>query len=197
MMVKIELDDGRAMVRFARKAIESHFTGEETKAPRAIKDILKKDKGVFVTLRVYPGKELRGQMGYTDGIMEMSRSLPEVAESAAFRDYRFPPFRKSELKTTLIEVSMLTKPRLIDGDPLKKIKIGKHGLIVSDGDSKGILLPELAVKRGWSPREFISRTCMRGHLESDAWRDQGIEVYTFKAETFAEEEPGGKISRVK
>jgi len=196
-MVKIYLDDGRAMVRFARKAIESHFTGAETKAPRAIKDILKKDKGVFVTLKVHPGKEIRGQMGYTDGIMKLSRSLPEVAGSAAFRDHRFPPFRKSELKTTIIEVSMLTKPKPVKGDPLGEIEIGKHGLIVSDGDSKGILLPHLAVERGWSPREFLSRTCMRGHLESDAWREQGIEIYTFKAETFAEEEPGGKISRVK
>ena len=196
-MVKINLDDGRAMVKFARKAIESHFTGAETKAPWAIKDILKKDKGVFVTLKVHPGKDIRGQMGYTDGIMELSRSLPEAAESAAFRDYRFPPLRKSELKTTLIEVSMLSKPRLIDGDLIEKIKIGKHGLIVSDGTSKGILLPELAVKRGWSPREFLSRTCMKGHLESDAWRDQGTEIYTFKAETFAEEKPEGKISRLK
>ena len=136
-------------------------------------------------------------MGYIDGIMKLSRSLPEAAESAAFRDYRFLPLRKSELKTTIIEVSMLTKPKPVKGDPLDEIEIGKHGLIVSDGDSKGILLPELAVKRGWSPREFLSRTCMRGHLESDAWGNQGTEIYTFKAETFAEEEPKGKISRLK
>jgi len=197
MMVKIKLKDGRAMVKFARKAIESHFTGAETKAPGSIKDILKKDKGIFVTLRIYPGRKLRGQMGYVDGVMELSRSLPEVAESAAVRDYRFPPLRKSELKTTLIEVSMLTEQELVEGDPPKKVKIGKHGLLVSDGKSKGILLPQIAVDRGWSPKEFLSRTCMRGNIESDAWQNQGTEVYTFMTETFAEEEPGGKISRLK
>jgi len=196
-MVKIKLKDGRVMVRFARKVIESHFREVETKAPRAIRDMLKKDTGVFVTLRIYPGKKLRGQMGYTDGIMKLSRSLPEVAESAAFRDHRFTPLRKSELKATLIEVSVLTGQDIVEGNPLEEIKIGKHGLMVRGENSRGILLPQLAVERGWSPREFLSRTCIKARLEPDSWKNHGIEVYTFKAETFAEEEPEGKISRVR
>ncbi len=196
-MVKIKLKDGRAMVRFARRVIESHFIGEKIKAPGALKRILKSDAGIFVTLRVYPGKKLRGQMGYTSGIMKLGRSLPEVAESAAFRDHRFTPLRKSELKTTLVEVSVLAEQDIVDGNPLKKIKIGKHGLIVRGGGFRGIILPLFAVERGWNPREFLSRACIKARLEPDAWKNQNVEICTFTAETFAEEEPGGKISRVR
>jgi len=200
-MTKTKLKDGRFLVTFARKAIESHFTSAELEIPKGMKNFLKKDAGVFVTLKIHPGKKLRGCMGYPEGIMPLSRSLAEVAESAAFRDYRFYPLRKSELNTTVVEVSLLSKPELVDvkspEDYVKKIKIGKHGLIVKGGTSKGILLPEVAVERGWGPREFLSRTCMRVQLNPHAWKDKHVEVYTFTAEIFAEEEPGGKISRVK
>jgi len=198
-MTKTKLKDGRFMVRFARESIESHYTGVGPRVPKGMKNLLRKDAGVFVTLKAYHGKKLRGEMGYLTGIMPLSRSLPEVAESAAFRDHRFHPLRKSELKTTVVEVSLLSKPKLIEANPddsVGTIKIGKHGLIVKGETSKSILLPRVAVERGWGPMEFLSRTCMKAHLKPYSWKDKGVEVYVFTAETFAEEEPGGKISRV-
>ncbi len=64
------------------------------------------------------------------------------------------------------------------------------------GIFKGILLPHVAVERGWNVREFLSRACIKARLKPDSWMNKNVRVYAFMAETFAEEEPEGRVYRV-
>ncbi len=119
MTKRTKLRDGRFLVKFARKAIKSHFTDDtELKIPDRIRNFPDRDARVFVTLKTYQekgqgGKKLRGCMGYVGGVMPLIRSLREAAQSAAFRDYRFHPLRRNELEHTTVEVSLAAKPEYI------------------------------------------------------------------------------------
>lgn len=198
-MKKITLKGAEVMIKFCREVIQSHFTEEKVKSPKL--KILGEERGVFVTLKSYPSKKLRGCIGYIEGIMPLKKALREVSISSAFNDPRFPPVRKSELNSLLIEISILTPPGLISvknpRDYPQEIKIGQDGLIVQKDFRKGLLLPQVAVDWKWSSKEFLSNTCMKAGLTPDCWLDPEVKIYKFSAEVFAELEPKGKVEKVK
>jgi hypothetical protein len=200
MKKKITLKQGEALIKFSRRVIEAHFSDEEVvKAPKL--KILEEERGVFVTLRNYPKDELRGCIGYTEGIMPLKRAIPEISLASAFHDPRFSPIRKSELDSLIVEISILTPPELIQvDDPRdypKKVKIGEDGLIVGKDFRKGLLLPQVPVERKWKAKEFLSHTCMKAGLTPDCWLDKNVKIYKFSAEIFAEKKPRGEVVRVK
>ena len=67
--------------------------------------------------------------------------------------------------------------------------MGSDGLIVSDGLTSGLLLPQVAVEYGLGPEDFLSQTCLKAGLPPDAWQSEGVHVQRFQAEVFAEESP--------
>ena len=77
----------------------------------------------------------------------------------------------------------------------KIVKVGKHGLIVERGFYKGLLLPQVPVEWQWNEEEFLSQTCWKAGLPMDCWLDERTKVYTFTAQVFEEEEPGGDVRR--
>ncbi len=194
--MKLTIEQGKFLVRFARRVIEEHFNGKRLEIPENMRDIMEKEKGVFVTLYLYPSHNLRGCMGYTEGIMPLANALKDVALSSAFKDLRFRPVRKNELNRITIEVSILTDPELIRvNDPSEypgKIEIGRDGLIV-ENLSKGVILPQVAVEQRWNVREFLSKTCMKAGFDPDCWIKDPIKVYKFSAQIFSEVEPGGEV----
>jgi len=196
---KITLKEATAMIKFCRQVIQSHFSGEKVKSPKL--KILNEERGIFVTLKKYPSKDQRGCIGYIEGIMPLKKALEDVSLSSAFRDPRFPPVRKSELDSLLVEISVLTPPEPIKvkdtQDYPQKIKIGTDGLIVKYGFRKGLLLPQVATEQKWGAKEFLSNACMKAGLTPDYWLDPQVKIYKFSAEVFAEIGPGGKVERVK
>lgn len=199
--MKLTLKEGRFLVKFARAEITAHLGGKKLGIPEDMKKLMSKKSRVFVKLNRYPSHALRGCFGYTESIIPLNQALSEISVYAAFRDRRFNPLRKSELKTTLVEVSMLSKPELIQiNDPEeypKKIKIGREGLIVKKDSFKGVLLPQIPIEFKWNPKDFLSRACMKADLRPSAWRHPDIKIYKFDAQVFAEEEPNGKIIKRK
>ncbi len=197
-MKKITLKEAAGMIKFCREIIESHFKEKKVKAPKF--KILNEERGVFVTLKSYPRKKLRGCIGYIEGIMPLKKALAEVSISSAFNDPRFPPVRKSELKSLLIEISVLTPPELIEvknpEEYPEQIKIGQDGLIVQFGFRKGLLLPQVPVEWKWNSKEFLSNTCMKAGLTPDCWLDSQIQIYKFSAEVFSEIKPKGKVKEM-
>jgi len=199
--MELALKEGRFLVKFAREEINAHFIGKKPEIPKDMEGIMSRKSSVFVKLNRYPSHALRGCFGYTESIMPLGQALREVSVSAAFRDHRFHPLRKNELKSTLVEVSILSEPELIQvNNPEeypKRIKIGRDGLIVDKDSVKGVLLPQMPIEFKWNSREFLSRTCMMASLRPSSWRYPDIKIYKFNAQIFAEKEPEGRIIKRK
>lgn len=146
---------------------------------------LQKECGVFVTLKNKKNKELRGCIGYLSGVKPLREAVRDCTVESATRDQRFPPMQPGEDQTVSIEISVLTPPQKIDS--IKQIEIGKHGLIISKGLRRGVLLPQVPVEWGWNREDFLKAICQKAGLSEDAWK-QGADLYIFTAQVFKEPE---------
>jgi len=191
----LNLNEGLKSVQFARHIAESYVKNKETPS-FDLGEIFNQELGVFVTVHTYPGHNLRGCIGIPQPIMPLKEAIVESTKSAT-RDPRFPPLDESELDNIIIEVTILTKPELIEvGQPEEypsNIEIGRDGLIVEQGFNKGLLLPQVPIEQGWDKKEFLSHTCMKAGLLPDAWFDENTKIYKFSGQIFTEVEPRGKI----
>ncbi|MFX1502655.1 MAG: TIGR00296 family protein, partial [Promethearchaeota archaeon] len=99
------------------------------------------------------------------------------------------------------EISILTPPKLIEvnspDEYVDKIVIGRDGLIAEKGMRRGLLLPQVPVDhdRNWDVETFLSQTCSKAWLDSDAWREKNTKIYSFQAILFEEREPRGEVER--
>jgi uncharacterized protein (TIGR00296 family) len=62
---------------------------------------------------------------------------------------------------------------------------GRHGLIVTQGSRRGLLLPQVAEEYGWDALTFLAQTCVKAGLAADAWKT-GATIEAFTAEVFGE-----------
>ena len=190
------MDEGTRAVKNARAVIERTCGG--AMAPVPLPTGFDRKAGVFVTINRFPSLDLRGCIGYPEPIFPLKQALTMAAQGAT-RDPRFPPLRADELEGIVVEVSILTPPVLLEAntpkDFVKKVKIGRDGLIAEHGAFKGLLLPQVPVEWGWDAEEFISETCMKAGLMPDSWLEKGIKLYSFQAEIFSEDRPRGKVVR--
>ncbi|GAH35963.1 unnamed protein product, partial [marine sediment metagenome] len=114
---------------------------------------------------------------------------------------RFPSVTLEEMDRIVIEISILTPPKLIKvSDPkeyLDKIVIGRDGLIAESGMRRGLLLPQVPVdhERNWDALEFLKHTCMKAWLTADAWKEKNTKIFSFQAILFEEKEPRGEVVR--
>jgi len=189
----ISLDDGRILVKLARDSIASYFSGKFLNKHEF--DKFTEKQGVFVTLTKY-GK-LRGCIGYPEPVYDLQRGIIQAARAAAFQDPRFPPVAEIEFEDIQVEVSVLTKPKLIEVDEpeeyLDKIKIGKHGLIIRKRGFSGLLLPQVFIDYESTPKEALEMTCEKAGLRKDDWKEKDSKIYSFSAQIFEELEPNGDV----
>jgi AmmeMemoRadiSam system protein A len=146
---------------------------------------LQKECGVFVTLKKKKDKELRGCIGYISGVKPLREAVRDCTVESATRDQRFAPIQPGEDQTVSIEISVLTPPQKIGS--IKQIEIGKHGLIISKGLRRGVLLPQVPVEWGWNRDDFLKAICQKAGLPEDAWK-KGADLYIFTAQVFGENE---------
>ena len=136
-------------------------------------------KGAFVTLK--KNGHLRGCIGFTEPVLPLFEAVIRAAIYAACQDRRFPPVSADELDHLEIEISVLTTPHKISDSRL--VEVGRHGLIISKGDNRGLLLPQVPVENNWSRQEFLEQTCLKAGLPRNAWRT-GADIYIFEAIVF-------------
>lgn len=140
--------------------------------------------GAFVTLS--RGKELRGCIGGIETETPLEQTVAECAVAAATRDPRFSPVTADELSEISIEISLLSSPVELSLEKIEeKIEIGRHGLLVTQGTRRGLLLPQVAWRRGWDACRFLEQTCLKAGLDKSAWR-RGAKVAAFPADVFEE-----------
>jgi len=150
--------------------------------PKCFSDTLSSKLGVFVTLHKLG--ELRGCIGYVEGIRPLQEAVIEMAQSAAFNDPRFAPVTSEEVNDLELEISVLSP--ISEVENIDDIEIGKHGLIIEQGFFKGLLLPQVATEQNWNRKEFLQHTCRKAGLPVNAWKEQNTKIYAFSAEIFSE-----------
>jgi AmmeMemoRadiSam system protein A len=171
----------KEMLGAVRGYLEHRLLGKEH--PELPDDALYNEKrGIFVTL--HKKGELRGCIGYIEGVRPLAKALFEMAESAAFRDHRFRPLAAGELKDIDIEISVLTPVESIDS--YKDILLGEHGIILRNGNRSAVFLPQVAPEQGWDIKTTLRHLCMKAGLPLDAYKDPHTEYYVFCAEVFSE-----------
>ncbi|HEA70970.1 hypothetical protein LCGC14_1112260 [marine sediment metagenome] len=202
---KFLLEDGKTLITFARDNIEFFLKNKKRiPIPKEIEEKFKEKYGAFVTLNKIKGNdsELRGCIGYIEPIYSLFDVIHRVSISSAIEDPRFPSVTLEEMEKIIIELSLLTPPKLIEvKDPneyLIKIVIGRDGLIVERGTNKGLLLPQVPVDHGrnWDVKTFLSHTCSKAWLDPDAWKDLKTKIYSFQAILFEEKTPRGEVERI-
>ncbi len=171
------------LLKLARAAIETAFTKKRLDTT-AYEQAFSEQRGVFVTLT--KEGELRGCIGFLTGAMPLWKGVVTAARAAAFDDPRFPALDPEELGSIRIEVSVLTEPTLLTvktpAEYVKKINVGRDGLIIKHGFHQGLLLPQVAVEYGWNAETFLEHLCLKAGLPRDAWREPKTRIETFHAE---------------
>ncbi len=196
------LEEGRELVWTARHVIEALTTLPNFNKKIAEERLahFKGRHGVFVTIEHYPTKALRGCIGFTEPIAPMSSMLVEAAIAAASEDPRFVPVSHRELEHITIEVSVLTEPAPIAGGTeasiLRRVKVGRDGLMVRYGYSTGLLLPIVAVEEKWNARQFLDNVCIKAGIHEHAWKTGQAKIYRFTTQVFTEREPRGVVEEV-
>lgn len=169
------------LLELAREAIELHLKSNQAPKVKVKEPILKEKRGAFVTLKI--SGELRGCIGYPLPFKALYQTIIDVAVSAATQDFRFKPLTLEELPKTRIEISVLSSPQ-----PVKhtnEIEVGTHGIVVSKGLNKGLLLPQVPVEWDWDLETYLSQGCLKAGLAEDEWK-KGAQIEAFTAQVFSE-----------
>jgi AmmeMemoRadiSam system protein A len=175
----LDEEEKTELLRIAQSALEMYVT--ENRVYNSLTDNPKfiGKKGAFVTLK--KKGRLRGCIGFIEPALPLNQTIVHAAIYAASRDARFKPVQSSELEDIEVEISVLTPLRKIENP--KEVKVGTHGLVITKGDRKGLLLPQVPVENRWSRRTFLEQTCYKAGLPKDAWRS-GADIYVFEAIVF-------------
>jgi uncharacterized protein len=192
----ITLQDGTHLVKLARTSVESYIKNKKIINFMNGSNIR---AGVFVTIyqfdKTMDEKNLRGCIGYVFPSQNIYDSVIAAAINAATEDPRFIAISENELDNLIFEVSVLSKPVLIQIEntdvSLSKIVIGRDGLILESRYGSGLFLPQVPVEQKWNVREYLTNLCCKAGAPSDAWLLPDSKLYTFCSLIFREKLPNG------
>jgi len=174
------------LLALARKSVEyviqQRFAYEP---PASTSATLNQERGAFTTLKI--SGELRGCIGYTSAVKPLYITVRDTATLAALRDPRFQPVSASELPSLEYEISVLSPLRRVTD--VQQIKVGQHGLLMKNGDSEGLLLPQVPVEQKWDRHTFLEQTCHKAGMSPTCWMDEDTDIFSFTAVVFGEHKP--------
>jgi AmmeMemoRadiSam system protein A len=185
--MQLSNEDKKQLLKVARWSIEYFPESRSDKLFDETFDMspsLQIATGCFVS--VYVKAALRGCIGTFSERDPLHHNVRQMAVSAAFHDNRFDPVRTDELNELMIELSVLTPRKRIEGP--QEIEIGKHGIYMTAGMHRGTLLPQVAERNEWTAIELLEH-CARykAGLSADGWKH--AELYTYEAIVFSEVTP--------
>lgn len=178
----------RALLGIAHEAILSVLERRPFKGAAPADASLSEPRGVFTTLYLRahppagPEAQLRGCVGYALPVAPLYHAVAQTARAAAFEDSRFPPVTLDE--ALQLEISLSVLSRLFPILP-EAVEVGRHGLLISAGGRRGLLLPQVPVEHHWNRETFLEHTCRKAGLPLDSWR-MGATIEAFTAEVFAD-----------
>jgi len=173
-------EDREALLHSAELTLQRlRDTGRRDPARPVGSIALESRRGVFVSL--HRDSELLGCMGHCPGYSALSEAVPELALAAALEDPRFRP-GDAVAGPFAIEISVLTPLRRIR--TVADFRIGLHGGLLRLGAMSGLLLPQVAPRRGWTAETFCEALSQKSGLASHAYQDPAARLYVFEAQTF-------------
>lgn len=186
-MVELTKNQQMDLLKLARYTIADSL-GVETGIvlPEFSDKVFAEKCGAFVTLHIRGN--LRGCIGYIEGIKNIPDTIKEMALSSAFRDPRFRPLSKAEYMDIDIEISVLSPIEKVND--INDVVVGRDGLIMTKGFNRGLLLPQVPLEQGWDRDTFLTHTCYKAGLPGDTWKKGGVQIEKFSAQVFSEKELG-------
>ena len=183
-MSQLNEDEQRCLLNLARQAIRAALHREAFELASLATPLpsqrLRESGAAFVSLHRHG--RLRGCVGYVVASKPLYETVAEAASAAAFHDLRFSPLREDEFVDVEIEISVLSPFFTIAPEDIRP---GEHGLMVSLGPYRGLLLPQVATEYGWDRQRFLEETCAKAGLDPDAWK-KGATIEAFTACVFSE-----------
>lgn len=181
MLAALSPKEKQALLLLARKTLENafgpnpekvldEFRGNKETLTPALKDSLP----CFVTLYSRGGR-LRGCIGSLVATAPLYENVYRSTLNAAFEDPRFPPVEKREVPELAISIAVLGPMEPLPS--LEELSIGRHGLTVRKGSHHGVLLASVAVKYGWTPKEFLKQTCIKAGLEPENVSEYSVSYF--------------------
>ena len=170
----------QSLLKLARDSMGVGVRGVRLQELSPLADLPAECCGAFVTL--HKGEHLRGCIGHIEALKPLPQTVRECAVAAALYDPRFDPVTPDELPDLRIEISVLSPFGEIAPE---QVEVGLHGLLISRGARRGLLLPQVAVEWEWDRERFLSETCRKAGLDGDAWQ-HGAKIQAFTAQVFAE-----------
>lgn len=180
-------EEEQAMLAFARSVVDAAVLGNEPEETLSTELAMKPGFGMFVTLR--RGKMLRACIGNWGeaGSKSIGELLRFSASASATNDHRFPSIHPRELPFLTVEISPMYDPQQIvdtGRDRAGAVKVGEHGLVITSGGKRGLLLPQVATENGWDEKTFLEQVGMKAGLGRDAWLRDDSKLMTFRGRHF-------------
>ena len=173
------------LLNLARKTIANKLGLEiDINLPSFQDDIFNTKCGSFVTLHI--NGNLRGCIGYIEGVKTIPETVKDMAISSAFSDPRFSSLKREEYKDIDIEISILSPIERVND--INDIVVGRDGIIITKGYNRGLLLPQVAVEQRWDRDTFLTHTCYKTELPGDSWEKKDVIIEKFSAQVFSENE---------
>ena len=178
----------QTLLELARRVLTAAVERREFLDSLPVIEILERPAGAFVTLR--RRGRLRGCIGQLACADPLVQVVVHCARAAALEDPRFEPVLPHELPELDIELSVLSPLFEMSSE---QIAVGRHGLLITRGWQRGVLLPQVAAEYGWPAKRFLEETCLKAGLERDAWKHPDTRVEAFTAEIFSESDFRGQV----
>jgi AmmeMemoRadiSam system protein B/AmmeMemoRadiSam system protein A len=181
----LNAEDKETLLHVARRTLNDYLGKGQMPEFTTSSPALLQPRATFVTLRRRDSGELRGCRGEVIARQPLIDSVQQMAIASATDDPRFFPLTIDEVPGLHIEISALT--------PMKPIKpeevvVGRHGLMIVKGYSSGLLLPQVPIEQGWDREEFLRGLCHKAMLPENAWKSKDMQLYSFEAEVWGEDE---------
>ncbi len=176
-------DEKRELLRIARATLREYLRSGRIPPGKPHRESMLAEAGAFVSL--HTGGELRGCIGHLGESKPLYKVIQEMAVAAASRDPRFPPLEPDDLDNTEIEISVLGAAEPVS-DPAD-ITLGEHGLVIEQGQHRGLLLPQVAIEHQLDAVGFLEAVCRKANLPENAWSSPQATVQRFTAQVFSDQ----------
>jgi uncharacterized protein len=166
------------LLKLARQCLEAGVKGQPIPKPDSPPEITKIKQGCFVTLT--ESGNLRGCIGYIEGIKPLYEAVMDNAQNAALSDPRFPQVTPDELSRIKIEISVLTPPQPLPysspQDLLNKLVPGVDGIILQKGFHQSTFLPQVWEELS-DKVSFLQHLSVKGGMPADGWKTATVKRY--------------------
>lgn len=195
-MAELTVEKGSKAIELARCSMESYVANGKRERPGCMKDVFYDRLGASVKLQSTRGRQrVRGSGVSYKREKHLSEAIVDAVIEASSDKSGTDELSKCELDNVAVTLCVLDSIEQVE-EPEDDVSLGRHGVIVEGDRNSSWLMPTVPLERGWSVEETLDRTSCKARLDRGEWRNGSVEVYTFEAQIFQENEPDGDVDEV-